>query len=146
MSTIKLHGLGDYAETIREHGTTDNSSTQIGELAHRRVKRIFPVIQKSQFTLGIAKYEQRQRILQKMHQRAPKSSRKRRRSTVNTVDTPWLQFDDVEELPEGSPDQHHIIAMDVRHGITISEWLSEYKDDPAIKVSTTYAIINFLTH
>lgn len=28
-STVKGHGLGDYVDTILEHGTTDNYSTQI---------------------------------------------------------------------------------------------------------------------
>ncbi|KAG6827318.1 hypothetical protein H0H92_012339 [Tricholoma furcatifolium] len=135
MSTIKLHGLGDYVATIREHGTTDNYSTQTGELAHRRVKRIFPVIQKSRFTLGIAKYEQRQRILQKIHEKslAFTTHQKRKRVTRDTGDTPWLQFEDVEDLPEGSPEQHHIISSDVRHGLFLPDWLGANEDDPALK-------------
>jgi hypothetical protein len=28
LSTYKLHALGDYPQTIREHGTTDNYTTQ----------------------------------------------------------------------------------------------------------------------
>ncbi|KAG6812796.1 hypothetical protein H0H92_000428 [Tricholoma furcatifolium] len=136
MSTVKLHGLGDYAATIREHGTTDNYSTQTGELAHRRVKRIFPVIQKSQFTLGIAKYEQRQRILQRIHEKSHTFATGQKRKRLDNHDagnTPWLQFEDMEDLPEGSPDQHHIISSDVRHGLFIPDWLSENEDDPSLK-------------
>ncbi|KAG6825293.1 hypothetical protein H0H92_004131, partial [Tricholoma furcatifolium] len=134
MSTVKLHGLGHYAATIREHGTMDNYSTQTGELAHRCVKHIFPVIQKSRFTLGIAKYEQRQRILQKIHEKALTftAGQKRKRDSDNTANTPWLHFEDCEDLPEDSPDQHHIISTDVRHGLFIPDWLAENEDDPAL--------------
>ncbi|KAG6824136.1 hypothetical protein H0H92_007879 [Tricholoma furcatifolium] len=136
MSTIKLHGLGDYVATIREHGTTDNYSTQTGELAHRRVKRIFPVIQKSRFMLGIAKYKQRQYILQKIHDNSlafATSGQKRKRAARDMVDTPWLQFEDVEDLPGGTPEQHHIISSDVHHGLFITDWLSNNENDPALK-------------
>ncbi|KAG2740084.1 hypothetical protein P692DRAFT_201872694 [Suillus brevipes Sb2] len=48
--TYKLHALGDYVNTIRRFGTTDNYSTMLGELEHRRVKRFYPRVSKSQFT------------------------------------------------------------------------------------------------
>ncbi|KAF9237846.1 hypothetical protein BU15DRAFT_75648 [Melanogaster broomeanus] len=40
--TYKLHALGDYVSTIRQFGTTDNYSTQPGELEHRRAKKFYP--------------------------------------------------------------------------------------------------------
>ncbi|KAG6906099.1 hypothetical protein DXG01_015940 [Tephrocybe rancida] len=132
LSTVKLHGMGDYPDTIRDHGMTDNYSTQVGELAHRRVKHIFPVIQKSSYTLSIAKYEQRQRILRRMHENAPKAATKGKRKHQKDIETPWLQFEDEENLPVGSPDQHHVIAHDVRHGLHLSSWLGD-SDDPALE-------------
>ncbi|KAG1878190.1 hypothetical protein F4604DRAFT_1923750 [Suillus subluteus] len=36
--TYKLHALGDYVSMIRHFGTTDNNSTQLGELEHCRVE------------------------------------------------------------------------------------------------------------
>ncbi|KAF7800213.1 hypothetical protein EIP86_011460, partial [Pleurotus ostreatoroseus] len=41
LSTYKLHALGDYPDTIPAFGTTDNYSTQTGELEHRHVKRFY---------------------------------------------------------------------------------------------------------
>ncbi|GAB1527141.1 hypothetical protein RhiTH_010316 [Rhizoctonia solani] len=38
LNTHKVHALGDYVEHIQEFGTTDSYSTQIPELAHRKVK------------------------------------------------------------------------------------------------------------
>ncbi|KAG0701627.1 hypothetical protein DFH29DRAFT_1000035 [Suillus ampliporus] len=36
LQTYKLHALGDYVSTIKQFGTTDNFSTLLGELEHRR--------------------------------------------------------------------------------------------------------------
>ncbi|KAG6859276.1 hypothetical protein C0991_001010, partial [Blastosporella zonata] len=33
LSTVKLHGLGHYVDSIRRHGTTDNYSTQVVSFA-----------------------------------------------------------------------------------------------------------------
>ncbi|GBE88316.1 hypothetical protein SCP_1301310 [Sparassis crispa] len=41
MDTYKCHSLGDYPRTIREHGTTDSYTTQIGELEHCKAKQRF---------------------------------------------------------------------------------------------------------
>ncbi|KAG6894210.1 hypothetical protein C0992_007060 [Termitomyces sp. T32_za158] len=69
----------------------------LGELAHQRVKRMFPVVQKSTFALGIAKYEQQQRILNKMHDHAPKSSKPQKcklGKSGKPPEVPWIQFED----------------------------------------------------
>ncbi|KAK7439001.1 hypothetical protein VKT23_017707 [Stygiomarasmius scandens] len=41
LCTYKIHALGHYVHFIRLFGTTDNYSTQIGELEHKRVKRFY---------------------------------------------------------------------------------------------------------
>lgn len=46
LNTYKFHALGDYVATIRLFGTTDSYSTQVGELAHRLVKRLYGLTNK----------------------------------------------------------------------------------------------------
>lgn len=70
MATYKMHALGDYVMLIRLFGTTDNYSTQVGELEHRRVKQFYSRTNKIAFAHGIAKHQQRERLLHKMHEPA----------------------------------------------------------------------------
>lgn len=60
------------------------------------------------------------------------TSRKRKRG--RDVEPPWLQFQDDEDLPADSPQKHHVIAQDVRHGLSLSEWLGDNEGDPALEV------------
>ncbi|TFK61080.1 hypothetical protein BDN72DRAFT_805276 [Pluteus cervinus] len=46
LSTYKFHALGDYPNTIRRAGPTSNYSTQLGEAAHRIIKRIYKATNK----------------------------------------------------------------------------------------------------
>lgn len=46
LNTYKFHALGDYVATIRLFGTTDSFSTQLGELAHRLLKRRYGLTNK----------------------------------------------------------------------------------------------------
>ncbi|KAG2065227.1 hypothetical protein BDR04DRAFT_1130454 [Suillus decipiens] len=48
LSTYKFHTLGDYANMIRRAGTTDNYSTQSGELEHKQAKCWYPRMPKNQ--------------------------------------------------------------------------------------------------
>ncbi|KZT12196.1 uncharacterized protein LAESUDRAFT_754689 [Laetiporus sulphureus 93-53] len=41
LKTYKWHALIDYVEAIKSYGTTDNYTTQTGELEHRRVKGFY---------------------------------------------------------------------------------------------------------
>jgi hypothetical protein len=47
-----------------------------GELEHRRVKRFYQRVHKGKFTRGIAKQQQRERVIAKMKELAPQASRK----------------------------------------------------------------------
>ncbi|KAH9954823.1 hypothetical protein BGW80DRAFT_390490, partial [Lactifluus volemus] len=67
LSTYKFHRLGDYVEAIRQFGTTDNFTTQVGELEHRRVKRFYARTNKNKnFTQQVAQHQRRERILKNM--------------------------------------------------------------------------------
>ncbi|KAF8834278.1 hypothetical protein BDN67DRAFT_992701 [Paxillus ammoniavirescens] len=57
MLTYKFHALGDYSKSIRLFGTTDSYTTQIGELAHRLVKKFYGHTNKTDPILGITKQE-----------------------------------------------------------------------------------------
>ncbi|RXW14727.1 hypothetical protein EST38_g11124 [Candolleomyces aberdarensis] len=57
MLTYKLHAFGHYTEKIARYGTTDNYSTQTGELEHRRVKKFYPTAYKQDYVAGIAKQQ-----------------------------------------------------------------------------------------
>ncbi|KAJ8508258.1 hypothetical protein ONZ45_g9450 [Pleurotus djamor] len=65
LNIYKYHALGDYAATIREYGTTDSYSTQMGEQAHRRVKAFYKVTPKRNAAKQIARRHRRERILRR---------------------------------------------------------------------------------
>ncbi|KAJ7060769.1 hypothetical protein C8F01DRAFT_1290667 [Mycena amicta] len=67
--TYKLHSLPDYPDSIVRIGTTDSTSTQIGELAHRQVKRFYHRTNKRGHTKQIAKLERRGRLMRAMWER-----------------------------------------------------------------------------
>ncbi|KAG6859920.1 hypothetical protein C0995_001923 [Termitomyces sp. Mi166 len=136
LDTSKIHALGHYVNSIQRQGMTDNYSTQIGELAHQQVKQMFPVVHKSTFTLGIAKYEQWQQILNRMHTHASKSSKLQRLKlgkSGKSPEVPWLQFENDKKLPPGSPHDHHAMSHEVQHGLVLSDWLKENEEDPVLK-------------
>jgi len=57
--TPKFHALGDYVRTIQIFGTTDSFSTQVGELAHRTVKRLYGRTNKRDATKQIGQHVRR---------------------------------------------------------------------------------------
>ncbi|KAH8082791.1 hypothetical protein BXZ70DRAFT_958592 [Cristinia sonorae] len=66
METYKLHSLGDYLLYARLFGPSDNYSTQVGELEHRRVKRFYVRTNKHRFVRQIAKQHRREEIMRKL--------------------------------------------------------------------------------
>ncbi|KAJ7311653.1 hypothetical protein DFH08DRAFT_973751 [Mycena albidolilacea] len=65
ISTYKYHSLGDYPAVVPKIGTTDSYSTQLCELTHRVVKKLYSQTNKHNFQKQIACHEQHQRLLQK---------------------------------------------------------------------------------
>ncbi|KJA14397.1 hypothetical protein HYPSUDRAFT_142984 [Hypholoma sublateritium FD-334 SS-4] len=55
LSTYKWHALGDYVQAIRLFGGTDGFSTQVGEQAHRTIKRLYGTTNKRNAEHQIAK-------------------------------------------------------------------------------------------
>ncbi|KAL6307653.1 hypothetical protein BKA93DRAFT_48371 [Sparassis latifolia] len=66
--TYKLHALGDYLWTIIVFGPTDNYTTQVGELEHRRVKKFYVCTNKNKHAFQIAKHQRREALLHRMTQ------------------------------------------------------------------------------
>ncbi|GBE87835.1 hypothetical protein SCP_1200600 [Sparassis crispa] len=73
METYKYHSLGDYPRTIQIYGTTDNYTTQVGKLEHRRVKRFYARTNKIKFAFQIARHQQHEAIIQSIKRREEES-------------------------------------------------------------------------
>ncbi|KDR80175.1 hypothetical protein GALMADRAFT_62788 [Galerina marginata CBS 339.88] len=116
IATYKVHSLGGYVRSIREHGTTDNTSSQTGELEHRRVKRFYPRVHKGKHVAGIATQVHHERLLHNLNEQNKKA-----------------QTQASEALPPTPPEQHHHISEETRHKVPLAGWLGENEEDPALK-------------
>ncbi|PPQ81433.1 hypothetical protein CVT24_001917 [Panaeolus cyanescens] len=64
--TYKLHALGHYPDAIRKFGTSDNFSTQTGELEHKKVKNAYSRTNKGNtFEKQIAVHHQRENFIRR---------------------------------------------------------------------------------
>ncbi|GLB33254.1 hypothetical protein LshimejAT787_0101380 [Lyophyllum shimeji] len=128
MSTYKLHALGDYVKTISMYGTTDNYSTQVGELEHRRVKRFYARTNKRrQFAAQIAKHQLREQRLWKMRTQQQTT---RDASTVPT-NSPAVPFEESEPLPPSPPTKRYHVSDSQKHFENVTDWLNRTAGDPA---------------
>ena len=87
-----------------------------GELEHRRVKRFYKTTNKVKFTEGIAKRQQRERILHKM----------------SLLDPSRTKRDDV--LPPTPPEAHYHMSAHTKSYSDLLAWFGERSEDPAYKV------------
>ncbi|KAL0566510.1 hypothetical protein V5O48_015503 [Marasmius crinis-equi] len=118
LNTYKLHALGHYIPFIRLFGSTDNYSTQIGELEHRRVKRFYSRTNKFKFVKQVAGHERREQLLVKIDTRITMRLQPQKPS---------------EPLAPTSPNTHHFISWDRSNWFNVREWVNKNKGDPAIK-------------
>ncbi|KIN94465.1 hypothetical protein M404DRAFT_35030 [Pisolithus tinctorius Marx 270] len=132
LSTYKLHALGDYVTSIQLFGTTDNYSTQVGELEHWCVKWFYTRTNKIKFVHGIAKQQQRERLLHKLS-----NHRNARDLHVHTADAstsnphPALSFSEQDPLPYSRPKEQYHISPSTKYLLHISSWLGQNADDLA---------------
>ncbi|KAJ8508260.1 hypothetical protein ONZ45_g9456 [Pleurotus djamor] len=129
LSTYKLHALGDYVEAIRNLGTTASWSTQIGELEHRYVKRLYPLTNKTKYTSQIAQHEQRERLLRALRHRMDGIHR----PTEQADDEPDHSSQETLLPPEPSLSQHHFISSSHRQALSDSGFIDDHEDDIAFK-------------
>ncbi|EDQ99528.1 uncharacterized protein LACBIDRAFT_334986 [Laccaria bicolor S238N-H82] len=134
LDTYKLHSLGDYVKTIKHFGTTDNTSTQTGELKHRQPKRFYPRVHKGKHVKGISVHQRRERILHKISLRSGETGNRQEKlckgNRKNLALT--IPFEEAENLPFTDPQVHHHMSSDTRHKIDVVQWVGENEDDPAM--------------
>ncbi|KIK75878.1 hypothetical protein PAXRUDRAFT_18604 [Paxillus rubicundulus Ve08.2h10] len=120
LTTYKYHALADYPSTIRQYGTTDSYSTQLGELEHRRSKRRFPRSGKKKggMVRSIANQEAIERFIRKVNDSREKFT---------------LQNEPVPRRLRDSPSEHYHIAKSSRKSEDITAWLVERSGDPAFE-------------
>ncbi|KZP28578.1 hypothetical protein FIBSPDRAFT_728633 [Athelia psychrophila] len=108
LNNSKTHNLPDYAPMIKDFGTTDSFSSQVGELEHRRSKGFFPRTSKKKYHLQMTKLERRQTRLWRAR-RAFEASQHGRHSHH----PPFSDNDKTPTAPDGeryfmgSSEKHH---------------------------------------
>ncbi|TFK83647.1 hypothetical protein K466DRAFT_577621 [Polyporus arcularius HHB13444] len=121
-STYKYHRLGDYAASIRRHGTTDNTSTQPGELEHKRVKRFYALTNKNvKFAWQIARLQRRQQYLHSKgpHVDPPLKKKPKKRSRARYVRVPLRAAEHIQ------------ISEEQANSVHIRELMGQNRDDPS---------------
>ncbi|KAF9470026.1 hypothetical protein BDN70DRAFT_765144, partial [Pholiota conissans] len=110
LSIIKFHFLGDYVQHIREFGTTDSYSTQLGETAHRVVKRFYSMTNKKNAIHQIAKKYRRKVALQ-----------------------PSEEQELLDAQKQSSFKDHHFISSSQNNPINLYSFMNTNPKDPAKK-------------
>ena len=132
LRTYKYHSLGDYGDTIRQHGTCDSYSTEPevlvldyhnilklalqGELEHHSLKARYPRTDHTEFVRQMTQIERRQARVRRIRARNFK---------VNKPET--------ENVPR-DPDTHHHIGKSQNEPEHVSLFVQKYEGDPAVKV------------
>jgi hypothetical protein len=160
MDTYKLHAIGHYEECIRLFGTSDGYNTQTvcyslpiqhvpnkcqGELEHCRVKRFYLHTSKAQFTRGISKQEQRQRILHRVDERVRAAAKnlideetREEQSTPRLNASPTVDFSSSEKLPPTDPSSSYHISNETKYKLDLSEWIQQQQNEPSMRVGSNF--------
>ncbi|KAI0316147.1 hypothetical protein OF83DRAFT_1128468 [Amylostereum chailletii] len=135
LSTYKWHSLADYPDSIPFMGTTDNGSTQTGELQHRRSKRLYSRTNRHNIVAQIAKQDARETLLHivgrrlNAHIKKKDFLRAREKCRLRAQRRHAL----TERLPQTEPNTHYDISQTATDRVNIAAWLSGNEDDPALK-------------
>ncbi|TFK88006.1 hypothetical protein K466DRAFT_645664 [Polyporus arcularius HHB13444] len=130
MHTYKYHRLGDYPASIRRHGTTDNTSTQPGELEHKRVKRFYALTNKNvKFAWQIARLQRRQQYLNR--EGLPDIASKKTKRKKRQQRACYVPFTAEEPLAPSSPKEHTQISEEQAASVHIPSLIAENNDDPS---------------
>ncbi|KAK7440945.1 hypothetical protein VKT23_016721 [Stygiomarasmius scandens] len=136
-NTVKFHAMGHYPDSIAEYGTTDNYSTQQGEHAHVKTKRLWERTGKNRhFVVQLTRQERREAFLHKLANWTASVGRtKALRKNFST------SIDDSEPLPPGDPNLPYQVANSQRLYEDIPVLLADTKGDPAMKEIKMMGII-----
>ncbi|KAJ3725384.1 hypothetical protein C8R42DRAFT_718902 [Lentinula raphanica] len=120
--TYKWHALLDYVPSIRWVGSTDGISTQVGELAHRVVKKLYNLGNKKQDPKQIGcrlrRIDWSQRVFDR---RGIHTKRQQQQRALNTKNAAELLA------------AHHHIGRHSKHKYNIGSFVQQHRDDPAAK-------------
>ncbi|TFY73276.1 hypothetical protein EWM64_g10736, partial [Hericium alpestre] len=134
LNTYKYHVMGDYSPMIRRKSTTDNYSTQRGELEHRRVKKFYARMNKNGATKQITQLERRERLAQRLraipaHPKPTTASLKRKhRSAPYDRDVP-----EHEDTLLTTVEHSYNIGLTQNSPTNLQPWLHARQDDPAVR-------------
>ncbi|KAL0572685.1 hypothetical protein V5O48_009275 [Marasmius crinis-equi] len=125
MCTFKIHTLGHYVCQIWRFGTTDDYTTQVGELEHRQVKRFYVRTNKSNFVRQVAKHERRQSLLLRVRNRVKKFFQKTQAPVVAPV----------PKAADQTPATRTTISENRKDWVDIFKWTRQHEDngDPAVE-------------
>ncbi|CDO76216.1 hypothetical protein BN946_scf184894.g5 [Trametes cinnabarina] len=155
LNTFKYHSLPDYPDFIEEGGTTDNVNTQVAELEHRHVKRLYRRTNRIRYALQIAKHHRCAALLRALRQSddyLPRRERLRQAhedpsrthphlqqnkhpATVpSTVATQADSDSDSDETPAPSPPMvRYTISQTRRVPLRLHNWLKQHEGDATVK-------------
>ena len=107
------------------------------EREHKRLKAYYARTNKNKFTRQCARHEQRERILRSIHAKEKdhmvheQMELDRNNGTKDTR----LSFEQVDPLPQTSPQDHIHISQSKKHCVDLRRFLNERRNDPAFHVS-----------
>ncbi|KAI0326965.1 hypothetical protein GY45DRAFT_1257909 [Cubamyces sp. BRFM 1775] len=135
-NTYKYHALADHPDYVERSGTTDNFSTQVGELEHRHCKGVFARTNKHQFEKQIANHQRRRALLRAVRATAQKEHRHlgekiARRTTRNSAPRPSHTRD---LPPRSDPSCRYDVGESQRDPLDIYDWVADHDGDPAVEV------------
>ncbi|KII83957.1 hypothetical protein PLICRDRAFT_46731 [Plicaturopsis crispa FD-325 SS-3] len=128
--TYKFHALADYVKTIRLFGTTDSYTSQIGELAHRWIKRLYSRTNKKNAIEQITRHERRET---KFRQRREKElADTELRSKTKHSHHGGNESPDQDPLVDDA-EVHHYISDSRNSPHEVTSFTRNFPDDPATK-------------
>ncbi|KAI0057240.1 hypothetical protein BV25DRAFT_1812761 [Artomyces pyxidatus] len=129
LKTIKTHFLGDYVPSIMYTGTTDSTSTQIGEHEHRRVKARYARTNFRNANGQIVNMDIREARFRIMgHELYDDWGLDIPNHEPSSRPAP-----PVSALNEARPEEHSHIAVSQKDPVELREWISEHPQDPAVQ-------------
>ncbi|KAH7917228.1 hypothetical protein BV22DRAFT_1026772, partial [Leucogyrophana mollusca] len=120
LETYKFHALGDYTTHIRQFGTTDSYSTELGELEHRTGKSRYARTSRKLFVQQLTQIERRQARIRRIKEKS-------RAATQNPL------LGHLEDTAAAPPEAHHVIGSSQNNPEDLMSFVKKTMGDPASK-------------
>ncbi|KAJ3510574.1 hypothetical protein NMY22_g15941 [Coprinellus aureogranulatus] len=118
----KFHFLGDYVRTIRMFGTTDNYSTEAGELMHRFSKRWYKQSSKKNPRKEVVRHERKVARIRAIRRELNRRQKEEDASKAKTGDTTAREAE--QGATVSKRDVHHYIGRSQNHELPLSSFAS----------------------